>query len=237
MILKFKTLSRFLVSLTLALILVTGGVFYFATPCEAAAEMHVKIEASSDEGNTWKNYGGTEGGDGYLFDGNPEGTMQFRIKVWNTGDNGATDVEGLLYINNTGFIESWTIEDTDLDNNSTHYLGIGSGGVAAGMLDSVASGTTEETAESMLATITLADSFPIGESTIIVEVRMTYYDDVVQEAGIADATDLRSNFRVVVDVADSGGDELISTGIELNSWIYAFLAIPALLLAFVTKTS
>lgn len=235
--LKFKALSRFLVSLTLALILIGGGVFYFATPCEAAAEMHVKIEASSDDGSTWKNYGGTEGGDGYLFDENPGDTMQFRIKVWNTGDNGAIDVEGLLYINDTGFIESWTIEDTDLDNNSTHYLGIGSGGVAAGMLDSVASGTTEGTAEAMLATITLADSFPIGTSTAIVEVRMTYYDDVVQEAGIADATDLRSNFRIVVAVAESSEDELISTGIELNSWIYAFLAIPALLLAFMVKTS
>jgi len=142
-----------------------------------------------------------------------------------------------VYINNTGFIESWTIEDTDLDNNSTHYLGIGSGGVAAGMLDSVASGTTEGTAEAMLATITLADSFPIGTSTAIVEVRMTYYDDVVQEAGIAGATDLRSNFRIAVAVAESSEDELISTGIELNSWIYAFLAIPALLLAFVAKTS
>ncbi|MFC1651775.1 hypothetical protein ACFL24_01295 [Patescibacteria group bacterium] len=225
-----------IVNLVMALALILGGVFYFAAPAEAAAEMHVKIEASMD-GTHWYNYGGTEGGDSHLLEGEAGETYQFRIKVWNTGDTNAIDIEGLLFINDTSFIGDWEIIDTDLDNNGTHYLGIGGVGGAEGMLASVLLGTTEDTAESMLATVTLADIFPEGTSTIIVEVQMTYYDEeviVFQENKITDETDLRSNFRITVDAEGSGEDELISTGTDLNNWMYIlllFFAVPVLFLA------
>lgn len=129
-----------------------------------AEDIHIKAEVSTDNGATWHNYYDSESAKGETLTVNPSDTVLMRVKIWNDGVAGYT-VIGTGWMTNASYIGSVSIVSLDTDGNTREFEGYFFGDATTGQIE-VDPGGSEANAESLTASIILADSFPAGQTTI-----------------------------------------------------------------------
>jgi len=179
---KFK---KFLAALIASL--ACGSLVYFTIlPAFIKAQeddvnLHIKLEASLDNGATWHNYSGTEYSEGETINADPGDTVLMRIKIWNTGTDNAGEVVSSGTLTNYNYVKTIELVSADADGNGESYT-LGSE-MESGAIALVVNGGTEEcTAESGSECATLnfvlSGNFPIGETIIISEIYIDSYQSI-----------------------------------------------------------
>lgn len=161
--------------------------FLINTPKVSAAgaddgvNLHIMAEASNDNGATWHNYSGTESPGGETITANPGETIKLKIQVWNTDTDNATVITGTGAITNGDYISSGVVRSDDADHNGREYIGsfLPSSGDTGGLAQVNALGSKacnpNSGDECLTLAITLADSFPEGETIILGTFTITDY--------------------------------------------------------------
>ena len=203
----------FLGLLTLSLL----GFFIFGASRAIAAsagasddvDLHIKVEVSADQGATWSNFSGTEDAGGDVVAVSPGDELQYRVKVWNTGTINANNVDILGTVSNASYVASTAVTASD-------FLGFAFAEGRDGTAGIVEDGSTEEAGfYSVTGTLTLADSFPVGQTLISGSVNITDYlagefalnpiQRIAKTLGISKAkalgVDRVSGMRIAVTVA------------------------------------
>jgi len=165
----------------LSIIFVSGLICSTLKPKNAYAngfiipsDIHLKAEASNDNGSSWHNYSGTDNPEGVNVTAKPGDTVKIKIKVWNTnGATDATNVSGTGSVTNSQYIasipEATIIPDADIDGIS--YTSYFFAGGSSGAVPQVNHNTSENVGEESLEfSIILSNDFPQGETEILGEV-------------------------------------------------------------------
>jgi len=180
---------------------------------EVSANLHIKVEASSDNGATWNNYAGTESSSGQTVSASPGGTILLRIKIWNSAATWrVSDLTGTAEVTNSSYVSSAAVQSADSDTNGTSYSGYFFTGSGAGAIASVLENGVENGAncETMTISAALANSFPTGETVITTKAIIGGYTEseifvgrLNRLLGIAKAegTGRYSTARIAVNVA------------------------------------
>jgi len=210
--------------------MIAAGLVMIFLPQKVLADdddLHVKVEASTDGGNTWHTYDGTEFKDGESVALKPGGWFKFRVKLWNTYTKDMTDIRGYLvfYLNQS----KWVFEplsmsqiDLDTDGNGRSYYGIlaeisNLATPVGGMISQLDANGTEETAEicEFSMQVKPEDELPPGEIVVrgVAKV-LSYEQSRAGEISVKTAIDvnLYSSFRGVLNVTTS--EELVASGIN-----------------------
>jgi len=144
--------------------------------------LHIRAEASNDNGKMWHNYSGTEYVGGDTVAAKPGDTILLRIKLWNTDPNPAFGIEAAGSATNADYISSYSLISADADGNNQDYnkyffttesAGVGSINQVSGQ--GGAACTSGSHAECVTVSIKLSDNFPIGETIITGTARITNY--------------------------------------------------------------
>lgn len=191
-------------------------------------DLHIKVEASSDNGVTWVNFSGTEEGDGQTLNVNPGGQIEFQIKVWNTGILDADDVDIEANATNEGYVTGSDVDDTDLDNDGFDFNGFAFANGGAGTVAGVTAGSTEGAGfQGLHGTIQLSNNFPAGQTVLTGEVFIDDYEPgligfnpfrsiaraIAIRHAFADGVGRQSGIRIAINVAggNSGGTKVTPT--------------------------
>ena len=193
---------------------------------EDDVNLHIKLEASLDNGVTWKNYSGTEFSGGESVVADPGDTVLVRGKMWNTGTGDAYGAIAEGTLTNFGYVSAINLDDADVDGNGRSYT-LGEG-MENAQISQVSNTTIEECnplngSECADFNFVLENNFPVGETVIIAKMEIASYqtrvlnflfDDLTREA-YALGTGRDSAVRIVVNVAESVAEILPETGVNL----------------------
>lgn len=214
--------KRFFVRLILVFALAFGFAIAlegFVYAQELSVNLHTKVEASSDNGATWHNYSGTEFSGGETITASPGDTILVRLKIWNSATTWyVTNLTGAATTTNSSYIQTATITSADYDGNTNPYIGYFFDGTGAGAIATVLQSGSENGAncESLLASFTLSNDFPVGETVITAQATIGGYTEnevlvgenevlvgLLDKLGIAKAagTGRNSTARIAVNVA------------------------------------
>ena len=206
-------IARALVAVLLALgVAVSVEAFVYAQEREIAANLHIRVEASSDNGATWHNYSGTESSGGETISANPGDKILIRTKIWDDALSWyVTDLSGTGEVTNSSYIQTIAMEDADYDANTRSYTDYFYGNTTTGAIATVMSGGIENSTncESLKTSFTLSNSFPTGETVITAKATIGSYTEheflptLLNKLGIALAagTGRNSTARIAVNVA------------------------------------
>jgi len=181
---------------------------------EDNVDLHIKLEASVDNGATWHNYSGTEFQGGESVNADPGDTVLMRIKIWNTGEGDASDVVSTGVLTNYAYVDNISAVSTDADGNGRSYT-LGSEMESGTITQVDNSGTEACTAlsgsECASLNFVLSNDFPVGETVITSEVDIASYEtrmmvgslnNILAREVYAVGTGRKSAARIVVNVAE-----------------------------------
>lgn len=163
--------------LMLAVILVSAGIiFYFTFDQKVSAAgagdvdgvvLHIETYLSADNGVTWSNFNGTEGAGNQTVSPSPNSQLLFRVKVWNTGNVTADNVQITGNVTNSSYVSGLVVTNSDLDADGNTFNGFtftnGGTGQVAGVLHDT---TATVGYQGIQGTIQLSNSFPVGQTIL-----------------------------------------------------------------------
>jgi len=191
-------------------VLIPAGIIW-ATGDIPTINLHIKVEASKDQGATWYNYSGADYSGGQTLSANPGDTIWIRIKLWNDGEEAAGSIAGTGAISNYSYVSSATVLDADKDEDTIPYDGYFFTGTGTGNIGVVLNGTSETFhAEQLLLAIKLSDvAPPEGSNIILGEATISAYDELHPvkipwvERALAAGLNRKSAVRIAINTSQT----------------------------------
>lgn len=172
--------------------------------------LHIKVEVSADHGATWYNFSGTEDAEGDVVTVTPGEELEFRVKVWNSGTINANNIDITGTVSNSDYVTALVITESDFVGFAFTDGGAGTAGI-------LNDGSTEDAGfASVTGTITISDTFPVGQTIISGNVNIDDYlpgefamSPIRKIASLFDVSNAKavgvdrfSRLRIAVNVAD-----------------------------------
>lgn len=175
-----KTIFRSVVVGFLGLSIIVFG-FYFtglkkADSAKDTIDLHIRVEVSTDNGQTWKNTAGTDYSGGQTVSICQGESFQIRTRIWNTGNQEAYQVTGLSSSSDSSYITNASTNSNDEDGDGVIFNRLSFKNNGSIYVASVApNGSYDDSYQGSIVTIHPPDECSVAETEVYLTANIQGY--------------------------------------------------------------